>query len=68
MACDFTPADQRLEDYYRELVKAMDGPEGLILASYIAPAIALDRGKYEAAHRDRNTLARRVSELMGRNQ
>ena len=33
MACDFTPADHRLEDYYRELAKAMDGPEGLIIAS-----------------------------------
>ena len=66
MACDFTPADQRLEDYYRELAKAMDGPEGLILASYIAPAIALDKGKYDATNRNRTELARRVSGLMGR--
>jgi uroporphyrinogen-III decarboxylase len=66
MACDFTPADRRLEDYYRELVKAMDGPEGLILASYIAPAIALEKGKYDAANRDRTALARRVSELAGK--
>ena len=64
MACDFTPADRRLKVYYQELVKAMDGPEGLILASYIAPAIALDQGKYEAASRNRTTLARRVSELL----
>jgi hypothetical protein len=45
MACDFTPADERLEDYFRELMRAMDGPEGLVTASYIAPAIALDKGK-----------------------
>ena len=64
MACDFTPADRRLEDYYRELVKAMDGPEGLIIASYVAPAIALEKGTYNAADRDRSALARRVFELM----
>jgi GTP-sensing pleiotropic transcriptional regulator CodY len=63
MACDFTPADERLEDYFRELIKAMDGPEGLVIASYIAPAIALDKGKYEAANRDRAALARRVYQL-----
>ncbi|MBM3861183.1 MAG: hypothetical protein FJ395_16265 [Verrucomicrobia bacterium] len=64
MACDFTPADRRLEEYYRELLKAMDGADGLILASYIAPAIALEKGKYNAANRDRTTLARRTFELM----
>jgi len=63
MVCDFAPADRRLEDYYRELLKAMDGPEGLIIASYIAPAIALEAGKYDEAHRDRMTLARRVYEM-----
>ena len=66
MACDFTPADNRLEDYFRELFKAMDGPEGLVVASYIAPAIALDKGKYKPANRDRTTLARRVYELAAR--
>ena len=64
MACDFTPADRRLEDYYRELHKAMDGAEGLVIASYIAPAIALDKGKYDAANRDRDALSRRVIEVV----
>ena len=64
MACDFAPADRRLEDYYRELHKAMDGAEGLVIASYIAPAIALDKGKYDAANRDRDSLSRRVMELV----
>lgn len=68
MACDFTPADRRLDDYYRELAKAMDGPEGVILASYIAPVIALEKGKYDAANRDRTALARRVYDLMGEKQ
>jgi hypothetical protein len=44
----------------------MDGPEGLIVCSYIAPAIALDRGKYEAAERDRDLLALRVFELISK--
>ena len=68
MACDFTPADARLEDYHRELEKAMDGPEGVIMASYIAPAIELDKGKYEPASRDRVALARRVFALMTQNR
>jgi uroporphyrinogen-III decarboxylase len=67
MACDFTPADDRLDDYYHELTKAMDGAEGLVVASYIAPAIALNKGKYDAASRDRAVLARRVSDCIGTN-
>lgn len=63
MACDFAPAEQRLADYYRELRKAMDGTEGLIVCAYVAPAVALDKGRYEAASRDRAELARRVFEL-----
>lgn len=68
MACDFTPADRRLDGYFRELVKAMDGAEGLVIASYVAPAIALDKGKYDAASRDRSSLARRVHELIKNNR
>lgn len=67
MACDFAPADQRLEEYYRELAKAMDGAEELIVASYIAPAIALDKGSYSAVRRDAAALARRVFEVAGKN-
>ena len=67
MACDFTPADRRLEDYYRELGKAMDGSDGLIIASYVAPTIALDKGKYDAANRDRTALARRVFNIINSN-
>jgi len=63
MACDFTPAEQWMDEYYQELKKAMDGPEGLIVASYVAPAISLDKGKYEPANRDRNVLAQHVFDL-----
>ncbi|MEI6646072.1 MAG: uroporphyrinogen decarboxylase family protein [bacterium] len=67
MACDFAPAEQRLSDYYRELRKAMDGTEGLIVGAYIAPAIALDKGSYTAASRNRVKLARRIFELTAAN-
>jgi len=63
MACDFTPTDGRLDDYFRELARAMDGSEGLIVASYIAPAIALNKGGYEAVSRDRDAVARRVADI-----
>ena len=66
MACDFVPNDKRMEDYYRELNKAMDGPEGLIVCAYPAPAIALEKGKYEAQDRDREILSKRVFELISR--
>lgn len=66
MASDFVPSDARLDDYYRELAKAMDGPEGLVVCPYVAPAIALDKGKYEAIDRDRGELARRACESICR--
>jgi len=66
MACDFIPSDDRIEDYYRELHKAMDGTEGLILATYIAPAIALKKGKYDAVNRPREILTRRVIEVVNK--
>jgi hypothetical protein len=44
----------------------MDGPEGLIVCSYVAPAIALDKGKYEAAERDRDLLAQRAFALISK--
>jgi len=64
MACDFVPTDARLESYYSELLEAMDGAEGLIVCPYVAPAVALDHGKYEAASRDRMAVAKRVFELL----
>lgn len=63
MACDFATSDSRMEDYYRELHKAMDGPEGLIIGAYIAPSIALEKGKYEATLRNVKRLSNKVFEL-----
>jgi uroporphyrinogen-III decarboxylase len=63
MTCDFVTSDRRMDDYYRELNKAMDGNEGLIVCAYVAPSIALEKGKYEALNRDRDVLSNRVFEL-----
>jgi hypothetical protein len=66
MACDFVPADNRLEDYYKELIKAMDGSEGLIICPYVAPAVALERGQYKPASRDRKAVSKHVHEIIQR--
>ncbi len=51
MAADFNVADEYIEDYYRTLFEKL-GTRGLIVASYIAPAITLADGKYTEARRD----------------
>ena len=51
LAGDFAVADERIDDYFREYFDRL-APQGLILASYIAPATALYRGKYSEAQRD----------------
>jgi hypothetical protein len=61
--CDFNLADERIPEYYDIVFKDF-APEGLIVASYIAPAIALFKGKYEAITRDRATLVNRIAEII----
>lgn len=46
MVSDFVPSDERLGNYYRELFDAMDDPKGLIVASYVMPAVGVVRGIY----------------------
>jgi uroporphyrinogen-III decarboxylase len=64
MACDFVPSEERLETYYEALIEAMDGPEGLIICPYVAPAIELNQGKYAPASRNRMEVAKRVFERL----
>ncbi len=66
MACDFVPSDDRLEEYYKELIKSMDGHEGLIICPYVAPAVALDRGQYEPTSRNRMEIAKHVYNIIER--
>jgi hypothetical protein len=60
---DFTPGDSRLDSYFDEVFK--DVPqEGMITASYIAPAITLNKGKYESKNRDKVELSKRVAQII----
>lgn len=64
MGCDFVPSDKRLESYYEELLRIMGNQTGLILGAYIAPSIALEKGKYTECERDQLALARRVKKII----
>jgi hypothetical protein len=64
MVCDFIPNDRRLESYYRDVFEIMGDQAGLIVVPYVAPAIELEKGKYEAAHRDQLSLAKKVYEIL----
>lgn len=52
---DFSVKDENIEEYYRRLFQKLD-PSGLIVASYITPAVALDAGKYIVLERDSEAL------------
>ena len=67
MACDYVPNEQRLEPYYRELLDAMGDQTGLIVVSYVAPAVALEKGRYNECMRDQFTLGKKVREQILRN-
>jgi len=64
MACDFIPNENRLENYYSDLLDAMGSPEGLLVVPYVAPAIKLEDGKYEPSHRNQLSLARQVRDIL----
>jgi hypothetical protein len=64
MACDFVPSDKRLESYYRQLFDAMGGHAGLIVVSYVAPAVELDHGKYEQSERNQFELGKKVKDVI----
>jgi hypothetical protein len=51
MTADFNVEDDYIDEYYRTLFANM-GTRGLIVATYIAPAITLSGGQYGAGHRD----------------
>jgi uroporphyrinogen-III decarboxylase len=66
MACDFVPNDSRLEAYYNDLLRAMGGQKGLIIISYVAPAVELENGRYSQSHRDQFELGKRVKNVIDR--
>lgn len=59
IAGDFSVRDENLEEYYRQLFRKLD-PSGLIVASYVTPAIALEGGKYLGLERDAEELGLRT--------
>lgn len=67
IACDFTPVDNRIEPYFEELFTRLD-PRGLIVTSYVAPAIGLNKGSYEAVQRNQSDLAQRVKQIIDAKQ
>ena len=54
MVCDFTPL--HVERYYAELLSFLR-PKGVILATYPAPELAMEDGKYQLVPRDGAQLA-----------
>jgi len=64
---DFTPGDSRLDSYFDEVFKDIP-QEGMLVASYIAPAITLNKGKYEAKNRDKVELSKRVARIIREKQ
>jgi hypothetical protein len=67
MGCDFTPGDRRLGSYYEEFFRVMKSQTGLVVASYIAPAVALESGKYSEGERDQLALARETYRIICQN-
>ncbi len=64
MACDFIPTEERLKDYYSELVEAMGDQGGLVIVPYVAPAVELQKGRYNESHRNQFELGKRVNALV----
>lgn len=64
MACDFIPTEERLNDYYRELVEAMGDQAGLIIVPYVAPAVELQKGRYNESRRNQFELGKKVMALV----
>lgn len=62
MVCDFTPL--HIEAYYSELLADLK-TRGTILATYPAPELALEEGKYQVVSRDGALLAEEVARAIG---
>ena len=64
MACDFVPKDSRLVPYYKELFSAMGDQRGLIVVSYVAPAVELEKGRYAESTRGQFELGKKVKRII----
>lgn len=59
MVADFCVGDRRIEPYFEELFHRL-GTRGLLVASYIAPAVSLCSGQYAASRRDPQAMGQTV--------
>jgi uroporphyrinogen-III decarboxylase len=62
MVCDFTPL--HIDRYYQKLLSVLR-PKGAILATYPAPELALDEGKYQVVSRDGAELSSSAARAIG---
>lgn len=62
---DFVAADERMEDYYKELFGSID-QTGLIVVPYPAPATALSHGQYIPTNRNQLVIGRKVNEYINK--
>ncbi len=60
---DFNVKDEHIDSYYEMLFKKMD-TKGLIVVSYILPAVALDKGRYDACNRNTIELGKKIEEAI----
>jgi uroporphyrinogen-III decarboxylase len=63
MVCDFTPL--KIDSYYTELFSILKR-KGTILASFVAPELALNEGKYEVISRKANEMTKTLRDLFVR--
>lgn len=63
IVCDFTPADDLMESYYRELLEHVD-QTGLIISSYICTGASMVDGKTIPDDRDPVAVAKRVEQAI----
>lgn len=64
---DFTPDTNRIADYYDEVFKEFP-QQGMAVVSYVAPAISLMKGKYEADSRNKAKLGVIVQQIIEEKQ
>ena len=66
ITADFNISENRIESYYEQLFRTM-GTKGLIVVPYIAPAIVLDKGKYEQASLDPDQIGLKIQQAIRKN-
>lgn len=64
-AADYAVKDEYIEEYFETMIKKL-GPKGLVIASYVAPAVAMYKGEYIRTRRNGREVAQRVLKAIQR--